>query len=707
MTRLTVERLFDSPPLNGSVPQQFRFAPDDSLLCYLANPSEDRARLDLYAYNLRDQSTRRLIDCGTIAGSGELTAAEKSARERNRAFDAGVSRYRWAQGGATIVCAIDGAIYLYSVGGDTLELMTAPGNRQSDLQASRGGQFISYVRDSNLYVYDLAAGRERQLTLDGGGTISNGIAEFIAQEEMHRFDGHWWSSDDRYVAFTRVDEAAIPVTNRYEFSATQLVAVPQRYPYAGASNASVELGLFELETDTVRWLDYRDHANDYLARVSLNAKYIHVQVQTRDQRTLTLKSFPLEGGPGRVQLVERQSTWVNLHNCFRAITNDTFLWCSEHSGVAKLLLCTQGETIALGDGLGRISDVVYADTEQVLALGWRESPIEQHLLRVNLATPAIVEQLTWTAGWHEVTANATGTSYVDRHSSANHPPRVDLHISQSRPVAISANSLTQGHPYFPYVNEHIAPQFGQIPASDGQVLHYRLTRPAGIDPTHRYPVVISVYGGPGVQRVRNEWAPLNLQLFAQAGMAVFELDNRGGSYRAKAFEDPISGQLGRVEVQDQLAGLRYLQTQSWVDASRIGVMGHSYGGFMSLLLMSNCDGAIRAGICGAPVTDWRLYDTHYTERYLGTPADNPQGYRASSVFDHLESLQGALLLIHGMADDNVLFAHSSRLMLALQQRRVPFELMLYPGAKHSLQEQHVAVHRLDTMLAFLKRNLLT
>src|SRR5262249_25823196 len=166
------------------------------------------------------------------------------------------------------------------------------------------------------------------------------------------------------------------------------------------------------------------------------------------------------------------------------------------------------------------------------------------------------------------------------------------------------------------------------------------------------------------------------------------------------------GRLGHVEVDDQLSGLRHLQSLPWVDGDRIGVMGHSYGGFMTLMLMARSDGAIRAGICGAPVTDWRLYDTHYTERYLGTPQQNPKGYDASSVFGHLETLTGALLLIHGMADDNVLFSNTTRLMQSLQQLRLPFELMLYPGAKHALQEREVAIHRYDTILDFLQRRLL-
>ena len=209
-----------------------------------------------------------------------------------------------------------------------------------------------------------------------------------------------------------------------------------------------------------------------------------------------------------------------------------------------------------------------------------------------------------------------------------------------------------------------------------------------------------------MQRVRNEWSPLSNQLFAALGIAVFELDNRGGTNRAKAFEDPIRGRLGAIEVEDQLAGIEFLRRQPWADAGRIGVIGHSYGGFMTLMLMARNGGQIRAGVSTAPVTDWSLYDTHYTERYLSTPQENPVGYRDSSVLAHVDAISGELLLMHGMADDNVLFGNSSALMKALQRRRYPFELMLYPGAKHALQDRDVAIHRYQTTLDFLKRKLL-
>jgi dipeptidyl-peptidase 4 len=707
VSRLTAEALFGSAALTGSVAQQLRWAPTGAAVGYLANPAADRHRVDLWLFDVATGQPRHLVDTATVE-TGALDDAEKAARERRRAFTGGVSDYRWLADGSAIACCIDGAIHLVGLGDDAWHRVTPSGSRQTDLEVSPGGRYISYVRAANLFVYDRQFGLERQLTDDGSATLSHGRADFIAQEEMHRFSGHWWSRDDRYVVFTSVDESAIPISHRYEFGATELTVHAQRYPFAGAANARVELSVFDLRTAALRTLDYRDADDDYLARVDVTAAAIVVQVQRRDQRVLTVKSFPLAGGAARVLLREEQPAWINLHDNFYSIgPDDSFVWTSERNGSAQLYLYRNGRCELCSGALARVNSVLYADMAKAFVLGWREAPTEQHLFRIDYAAPARATQLTETAGWHDGAIDTGGHWFAECSSSLQHPAALRLiDLAGQRPAApILANDLTTAHPYHPFVATHATPTLGCIDAADGQTLWYRLTLPTEFDPARRWPVLIHVYGGPGVQRVRDEWAPLALQLFAAAGIAVFELDNRGSSNRSKRFEDPICGLLGRIEVDDQLAGLHFLAAQAWVDPARIGVMGHSYGGYMALQLMMHGNGMLRAGIASAPVTDWQLYDTHYTERYLSRPQDNADGYRDSSVFAHLPRLRGALLLIHGMADDNVLLGHTTKLMHELQQRRYAFELMLYPGAKHALQEPAVAIHRHDTMLAFLQRHL--
>lgn len=710
MTRLTVERLFSSPSLNGSVPTQVRFSPDGDLVTYLANPPEDRERLDLYAYDIARGASSRLIDASRVHTTLELTDAEKSERERRRQFSGGISSYRWLPNGKHLCCAIDGSVYLYDREYGSLRAITLPGLRQTDVTVSPGGRFISYVRDGDLYLYDLSAEREERLTHDASDFVTNGQAEFVAQEEMHRFEGHWWAPDDARIVFARVDNSTVASTYRYEFTADELIAVAQRYPYAGAANARVDLGVLELSTRAVRWLEYRRQSDDYLARVNVGSSYTAVQTQSRDQRTLTLTAFPFDGTAPRELLTERQLTWINLHNNFRFVEDGTaFLWTSERTGSSQLYLYrSDGAALQLTRGPGRINEVLHADAMHAWALGWTERPTEQHLFRVALDGGGRLDALTKIPGWHEAVIDPTGSRFVDRYSNMEQPTCLELHALKTElPVrSLAANALVEGHPYHAYIEDHATPTFGSIRAADGQELWYRLTLPRN-GAQRRVPVLVSVYGGPGVQRVRNEWSPLTNQIFVGLGIAVFELDNRGGANRDKAFEAPIHRRLGKIEIEDQLAGIDFVRRQPWADADRIGVIGHSYGGFMTLMLMARNAGQIRAGISTAPVTDWRLYDTHYTERYLTTPLENPDGYRDSCVLTHVDAISGALLLMHGMADDNVLFGNSSALMKALQSRQYPFELMLYPGAKHALQDRDVAIHRYRTTLDFLERKLLS
>ena len=268
------------------------------------------------------------------------------------------------------------------------------------------------------------------------------------------------------------------------------------------------------------------------------------------------------------------------------------------------------------------------------------------------------------------------------------------------------NRLDDEHPDAPYLRENSTPDFGTLAASDGQTLHYRLYKPKGFDPAGRYPAIVDVYGGPGVQRVLDNWTGNTFtQILTRAGYVVFQLDNRGSAFRGTAFQAPLKGRLGEIEVADQLLGARWLADLAYVDPARLGVWGWSYGGYMTLMLMCKAPEVFRAGVAGAPVTDWGLYDTHYTERYLGRPQDDPAGYSASSVLSAVDGLRGRLLVIHGMADDNVLFLHSTKLFRKLQDLGKPFDIMVYPGAKHGLTRQHDGRHAYATILRFFNDHL--
>jgi dipeptidyl-peptidase-4 len=338
-----------------------------------------------------------------------------------------------------------------------------------------------------------------------------------------------------------------------------------------------------------------------------------------------------------------------------------------------------------------------------------KSPLERHLYRTSLDThdPQHVTRITQEDGVHGIAMSRGAEFYVDTFTSHAQPSQVGLHKADGGLIAyLVENRLDARHPDAPYVADNSLPEFGTLDAEDGQPLQYRLFKPAHFDPAKRYPAIVEVYGGPGVQIVLDNWTGASFtQILTRAGYVVFQLDNRGSAFRGTAFQAPIHGRLGEIEVADQVRGAKWLAAQSYVDPARLGVMGWSYGGYMTLMLMFKAPDLFRAGVSGAPVTDWTLYDTHYTERYLERPSENAAGYESSSVFPYAKDLAGKLLVIHGMADDNVLFLNSTKLFRRLQDLGKPFEVMVYPGAKHGLLRQHDGRHAYAAMLRFFDANL--
>ena len=698
--KLTPEALFGRTPVAPATPSSLEVSPDGRFGSYLRRADDDRERLELWLVDMASAETWRLLS-GEEAAAEEATDEEAVERERRRMFARGVTAYAWHPDGERILVPAGGAAFLVSVADGALRRVTPPNTRQSGFRLSPKGTFLSFTRAGDLFVLRLADGAETRLTRDGGGTVSNGLAEFIAQEEMARFDGHWWAPDEGVLAFARVDVAAIPETHRHEVDARGIRVVAQRYPYAGGANADVRLGLIEPAGGPPRWLDWALAQDDYLARVDFAPDgALHVQAQSRDQKRLALRRFA--DGEWREVLTETSATWVNLHDNLRFLADGRVLWTSEREGSAQLYMAAGwgARLVPVDTGLQRVGRVLDANVDCVWLEGSVDDPTCQLIARVPLSgarrEPRVLPS-NQPEGWLFAAANAKAAHCLVAQSAP------------ARPSALFVANATGGRrrvatPKPSRVLDISAEvSFGTITPGEFP-LHYRLTKPTPFNPNKRYPVVVHVYGGPGVQRVRREFPPLTLQLFAQAGFGVFELDNRGSANREKAFEDAIHGRLGHVEVADQLAGVAFLRRQDWVDGERIGIFGHSYGGYMVLMCLASSH-AFAAGVSVAPVTDWTLYDTHYTERYLGTPEDNPQGYRESAVLPRVANIDAPLLLMHGMADDNVLFTHTTALMKALQDAGKPFELMTYPGAKHALQESSVAIHRHHCILDFFRRTL--
>lgn len=717
--KLTLEAITGPLPLSGPTLMKPKVAPDGSQVSFLRGKQEDRNQLDLWSFDIASGQTRLLVDSKVVLpGTETLSDEEKARRERQRiAAMTGIVDYQWSPDAHTLLFPLGGELYLYDLsrqGTAAVRQLTHGEGFATDAKLSPKGGFVSFVRARNLWVIDLASGRQIQLTRDGSDTIGNGVAEFVADEEMDRHTGYWWAPDDSAIAFARIDESPVPVQKRYEMYADRTEMIEQRYPAAGDHNVTVTLAVIAPKADAApRWVDLGADPDIYLARVDWrDPQRLTFQRQSRDQKHLALVQVDLASGTQHTLVTETSRTWVPLHNSLRFLTQGGFVWSSERSGFEHLYrISDDGKTVtALTAGTWPVDELLAVDEAagKVYFRAGVESPRESQIYAVSLqgGTP---QRLSQAPGMHSASFARNASVYVDSWSNTTTPPQISLHRADGTKIAtlVENNLADPQHPYARYLQAQRPVEFGTLKAADNRTeLHYSLIKPAGFDPTKRYPVAVYVYGGPASQTVTNSWPGRGDHLFnqylAQQGYVVFSLDNRGTPRRGRDFGGALYGVQGTVEVADQLRGVAWLKQQPWVDPARIGVQGWSNGGYMTLMLLAKASDAYACGVAGAPVTDWGLYDSHYTERYMNLPGNNPKGYEEARVLTHIDGLRSRLLLIHGMADDNVLFTNSTALMSALQKRGQPFELMTYPGAKHGLSGSN-ALHRYRLAEDFLGR----
>ena len=710
--KLTLELLAGGTSLNAPGLARAQLSPDGSRLTFLRGKAEEKNRLDLWQIDIATGKETLLVDSKLLQPADvELSDAEKARRERQRTASLlGIVDYQWSEDGHTLLFPLGGELYLYDLdkpGAEAVRKLTNGEGFATDPKFSPRGGFVSFVRDRDLWAIDLKDGKATRLTSDASDTVANGVAEFVADEEMDRHTGYWWAPDDSAIAFTRTDESKVPVQKRSEIYADRTEVVEQRYPSAGDPNVAVKLGVVSPTGGAARWLDLGANPDIYLARVEwADGQRVSFQVESRDQRRLDLVEADLRSGKQRTLLTERSDTSLNLQDNLEFLDNGDFLWSSERSGFQHLYLYGGDGQLKrqLTGGEWMVEELQEVDEARGLAYfsGTKDSVLERHLYAVPLAGGALTK-LSTAPGMHKFTFSENAAVYIDNWSNETTPPQSELHSPDGKLLRVLApNEIKPGHPYYPYIGAHRPVRYGTIKASDGQELQYSLVTPAGFDETKKYPVVVQVYGGPGAgQEVSRSWSAGYTQYLAQNGYLVFSLDNRGTSRRGRRFETPIYRRMGGVEVEDQVRGLDYLATLPYVDSKRIGVTGWSYGGYMALMLLAKHSDRYACGISGAPVTDWALYDSHYSEHYMDSPKANPEGYRDSAVFTHLDGLKSPLLLVHGMADDNVLFVNSTKLMSALQKKGIEFELMTYPGAKHGLRGAD-RLHQMRTGPRFLR-----
>lgn len=709
---LSIDRLYSSPSLSGSSPRSLSFSPDGTRVTFLRPKEEDRTVLDLWAMDVADGDTYRLVDSrALVPDEGELSEAEIQFRERARISSSGIVTYQWDEAGEAILAPLGGDVFYIDVEtGEAHRLMETP-DFETDAKISPDGSHVSFIRNQDLWVHDLATGEERALTTEGAGPISWGMAEFVAQEEMRRYTGYWWHPEGTHIVAARIDETPVEIVPRFGINAEGVTVTDQRYPRAGTPNALVELYVIDVATGARTEIDLGQETDIYLSRVNWasDGSTVYVQRQNREQTVLDVLAADPATGETEVMLTEEAPTWINLTYDLRALDEGGFLWTSERTGFRHIYhVSADGEARAITSGEWVVDQItgLSEDGSTVYFEGWMDTPLERHLYAVPFEGGEPT-QVTTGEGWWSVSLGSGAQGFFGSYSDPNTPSQTGLYAMDGTLTAwIEENALNADHPYAPHVDSHLTPEFGTLTAADGETeLYWSMLKPDHCTAETPCPTIVQVYGGPHVQTVRKGWTSPRDQLFADRGYILFKLDNRGSWNRGHAFEAVIHDVMGIPEVEDQLVGLDYLESLDFVDEERIGLWGWSYGGYMTLMTTLQAPGRFDAAVAGAPVTDWALYDTHYTERYMDTPQANAEGYYEGSAFAHLDGYETPTLVIHGMADDNVTFDHTTRLMAELQVRNADFELMTYPGQRHGVRPPPLQKHLWTTIFNFWDRRL--
>ncbi len=713
--RLTPERVVSDPGLSGSVARGVQLSPDGKSVTWIKPRAEDQRITDLWIADLGGGEPRLLIDAmSLIPKNRTLSEQEKTRRERQGVQTTGIVDYQWDEAGKSILAPVEGDLWLYQLADGQIRRLTDTQAGAIDAKLSPKGSYVSFIRSDNLVILPTAGGRELALTTDGSDLESWGTAEFIAQEEMDRSTGYWWSPDESRVALTHVDQSVVDVVPRPDINATGAVVVNQRYPRVGRPNARVDLYLMDAPGGGRVKVDLGPTRDIYLARVAWakDGKSLYVQRQSRDQKRLDLLLVDPVTGLSRVILSQTSPHWVELTKDFRPLANGGFLWTDEASGHRHICLyASDGKLVRqVTSGDWPVDEIAGLDeqAEMVFLGASMDTPIERRIYSVSYGAPQAPKALTSKGGWWTGSVSASGSALLGTYQDPKTPPRTGIFGADGALVRwIEENKLDANHPYFPYLARLREPTYGALKAADGHALHWMMRTPPGFDPTRKHPVIVQVYGGPANALVARKWQTPSDQLLLEAGYILFSLDNRGTPNRSAAFKTATDRRMGALETEDQLAGAAHLKSLPYVDAARIGITGWSNGGFMTLLTLTAPNSPFVAGVAGAPPTDFRLYDTHYTERFMGTDQDNHAGYEAADINNRLSNLKpGAVMLIHGMADDNVTFDNTARLMTALQAKEIAFETMLYPGLRHRAGWGPAQVrHRTEATLDFFRRKL--
>lgn len=708
--QLTVDRIFSAPSLSGELTEGIEWAPDGKRISYI------------------DQSEIWTMDATT--GERKVLVGAETLRsvvqpEKEKAIQAtGLGRveeqaYQWSPDGRWLLFVGSNSLVLLDLRTNMPKALVSYTDEISDPKFSPDSNWVSFVRASNVWVVNIVSGESKALTTGGREELLKGQLDWVYPEELDCATAYWWSPDSSKVAYYVMDERLVTRYPIMDMSSPVGEVQYTRYPQAGEANPIVHVGVVAVSGGETKMMDTGSETDMYIPRVDWlpDSRGVAIQRLNRAQNRLDLLFADAATGASQTIATQTDKYWVNVNDDLYFFSDGKrFLWSTEQTGFRHYYLYDfsgkQLEALTRGDwgiaGMGGFGPGAAGHPAVDEKHGWiyftsnKDNPNETQLYRVSLRDH-VVTRITRDAGTHDVLIAPDAAAFVDTFSTAMTPPRQDLYRADGTRIAvINENKVPELAAY------HLSPvEFLTLAADDGAKLEAKIIKPPDFDASKKYPVLINVYGGPQAQEVRDVWeAPLWSELMAEKGYIIFSVDNRGSYNRGHAFETPIFHHFGKIELEDQLGGVKYLKSLPYVDASRIGIWGWSYGGYMTLYALANAPDIFKAGVAVAPVSDWRLYDTIYTERYMGRPQDNADGYRDSSPVNEAGSLKAKLMIAHGTGDDNVHFANTSEMLNELiDSGRYATELMIFPGRGHPIGDHAATVLLFKHIAQFISDNL--
>lgn len=672
------------------------WAPDGKTLLFQKDSS-------LRIYDPATRTSKELISTEALDRAAVKGSEDGAYGWKNRYVESGGVEF--SSSGKDVLYSTGGDLFLIHVDTGKWEQLTKTPEPEEDPKLSPDGKMVAFRRASDLYTIEIATGKETRLTHDGSDTLLNGELDWVYPEELELGTAYWWSPDSKSIAYLQFDISREPLVPHEDVLGVRVRYEPERYPQVGENNADVHFGVVASAGGATRWLEVGDTRRTYLigrAGWMPDSRSVYIVRMNRVQNRLELFSIGVDSNTPSAILREADPYWINLDGDVRFLKDGKrFLWTSEKDGFRHIYIYSNNgrESKQLTKGEWEVRGIVSVGAERVLYLSDEGNPLEQHLYSVKFDGSG-KQRLDKTDGWHDVSSG--GEYYLDTYSTLKSPPRTTVHSADGAELGVYRDANTKVIDEF----EILPTEIVKFKGADGTELFGRLIKPKGFQAGKKYPVIVTVYGGPGVMLpVHNSWPGVGMdQVYAHKGYVIWQCENRGGQGRGHRFETAIFRNLGAAELADQVAGVKYLISLGYADEKRIGIHGWSYGGFMTLNALLNAPDVFRVGISGAPVTSWMNYDTIYTERYMGLPQENVEAYKNTALAPKAANLKAKLMMVHNYEDDNVLFQNSLQMTNALQNAGKQFEYMLYSQKTHGVSGP-AADQMNASMLEFFERNL--